>query len=193
MVLVPSGSFWEFMYTEYTSWSVPQHTSSREHTLRTPWLKIKVVSASFIVIPHAHSHPVSLMSLLNVKFTPFPSLLSSPSASSSRASRHYRAAQEVGVNLQTHPLAGGSLAAWSIPLQAKVMSPSSPTSPITRNPEHNPIDIPDNNPDFRCSDDVTMISGSVRGMPKSEASGSSRRAPASKVSSLLGHTSSRET
>ena len=34
-----------------------------------------VVSSSFIVIPHAHSHPVSLMSLLNVKFTPFRGLL----------------------------------------------------------------------------------------------------------------------
>ena len=56
------------MYAECTSWSV-------QHTLRTPWLKIKVVSSSFIVIPHAHSHPVSLMSLLNVKFTPFRGLL----------------------------------------------------------------------------------------------------------------------
>ena len=43
------------------------------------------MSASFIVIPHAHSHRVSLMSLLNVKFTPFLSLFSSPSVSSSRA------------------------------------------------------------------------------------------------------------
>ena len=42
--------------------------------------------------------------------------------------------------------------------------------------EHNPIDIPDNNPDFRCSDDVTMISGSARGMPNSEALSSSREA-----------------
>ena len=30
------------VYTEYTSWSVPQPTFFREHTLRTPWLKIKV-------------------------------------------------------------------------------------------------------------------------------------------------------
>ena len=30
------------LYTEYTSWSMPQHTLSREHTLRTPWLKEKL-------------------------------------------------------------------------------------------------------------------------------------------------------
>ena len=46
--------------------------------------------------------------------------------------RHFRAAQEVGVNHLTHPLAGGSLAAWSIPLQTQVMSPTSPTPPAVR-------------------------------------------------------------
>ena len=64
---------------------MPQHPSSREHTLAHSVSQDKIVSASFIVLPHAHSHLVSLMSLLNAKFTPFPSLLSSPSASSSRA------------------------------------------------------------------------------------------------------------
>ena len=38
-----------------------------------------------------------------------------------------------------------------------------------------------------------MISGSARGMPNSEASSSSRKAAASKVSFLFGHTCSRET
>ena len=38
-----------------------------------------------------------------------------------------------------------------------------------------------------------MISGSARGVPNSEASSSSRKAAASKVSSLFGHTSSPET
>ena len=61
------------------------------------------------------------------------------------------------------------------------------------NTEHNPIDIHDNNPDFWCSDDVTMISDSARGMPNSEASSSSRKTAASKVSFLFGHTSLRET
>ena len=40
--------------------------------------------------------------------------------------RHFRAAQEVGVNPQTDPLAGGSLAAWSIPLQTQFWVPSFP-------------------------------------------------------------------
>ena len=60
-------------------------------------------------------------------------------------------------------------------------------------PEHNPIDIPDDNQDFQCPDDVTMISASAGGVPNSEASSSSRKAAASKVSSLFGHTSLRET
>ena len=63
---------------------MPQHTFSRDHTAHSV-AQDKVVSASFIVIPHAHSHPVSLMSLLIVPFVPFPSLLSSPSASPSRS------------------------------------------------------------------------------------------------------------
>ena len=96
--------------------------------LRTSVAQDKVVSTLFIVIQHAHSHPVSLTSLLNVKFTPFPSLLSSPGASSSRLQRHFRAAQEVGVNPQTDPLAGGSLAAWSIPLQTQVLGSIFPLS-----------------------------------------------------------------
>ena len=76
---------------------------------------------SFIVIPHAHSHLVSLMSLLNVKCTPFPSLFSSPQCFLNQGSqRHFQAAQEVGVDPLTHPLAGGSLATWSIPLQTHI-------------------------------------------------------------------------
>ena len=38
-----------------------------------------------------------------------------------------------------------------------------------------------------------MISGSARGMPNSEELSSSRKAAVSRVSSLFGHTSSRET
>ena len=47
---------------------------------------------------------MSLMSLLNVKFVPFPSPHSSQ--------RHFRNEQEVGVTAQTRPLAGVSLAEW---------------------------------------------------------------------------------
>ena len=79
------------------------------------------MSASFIVIPHA-----LLMSLLNVKFTPFPSLLSSPSASSSSVSTSIPGQTRSWCQSPDAP-ARGSLAAWSIPLQAQVMSP-----PITR-------------------------------------------------------------
>ena len=68
------------VHTEYTPWSV-------HNTLfRTPWLKIKLCLRK----SQSHSHTriliLSLMSLLNVKFAPFPSLLSSPSGSSSRIS-----------------------------------------------------------------------------------------------------------
>ena len=58
------------------------------------------------------------------------------------------------------------------------------------NTELDPIDVRENNPDFRCSDDVTMISSSARGMPNSEASSSSHEAAASNVSFslvILGH------
>ena len=65
--------FLERATAHFFSWAHTAHSVAQD----------KVVSASFIVIPHAHSHPVSLMSLLNVKFTPFPSLLFSPSTSTS--------------------------------------------------------------------------------------------------------------
>ena len=42
-------------------------------------------------------------------------------------------------------------------------------------PEHNPIDIPENDPDFMCSDDVTMIFGSARGVPNSDTFSSSQK------------------
>ena len=141
----------------------------------------KVVSASFTVIPHSHSHLVSLMSLLNEPFVPFPSLLSSSSASPSRLpssapASHWRESGRL-TNSATNTGCEPNLADFSNYV----------------NTEHNPIDIPDNNPDFWCSDDVTMISDSARGMPNSQASSSSRKAAASKVSFLFGHTSSRET
>ena len=68
----------------------------------------------------------------------------------------------------------------------EIVETTSPCTGYERNggdcpdePNTNPIDIPDNNPDFRCSDDVTMISGSARGMLNSDAS--------SKVLFLFGH------
>ena len=60
------------------------HLFSWAHTAHSV-AQDKVVSASFTVIPRAHSHLVSLMLLLNVQCTPFSALLSPPSASSSGA------------------------------------------------------------------------------------------------------------
>ena len=105
---------------------------------------------------------------------------------------HFRAAQEVGVNPQTHPLAGGSLAAWSIPLQTQVMSPTSSTSPTSRIRSTIRSTSPTTT-QISGVQTTSMISGSARGMPNSEALSSSRKAAASKVSFLFGHTCSRET
>ena len=168
------------------------HFLSKAHTAHSV-AQDKVVSASFTVIPHAHSHPVSLMSLLNVKFTPFPSLLSSPSASSSRASTSLPGHTRSWCQSPDAP------ARWRESGRLVDSAPNQGNEPKFADfsnytdPELNQIDIPDNNPNFRCSDHVTMISGSARGLPNSEALSSSRKAAASKVSFLFGHTSSQET
>ena len=147
----------------------------------------KVVSASFIV-PHAHSHPVSLMSLLNVKFTPFPSLLSSPSASSSRTSTSLPGRTRSWCQSPDAPARWRESGRLVDSAPNKDKEPKLADFPNFTDPELNPIDIPDNNPDFRCSDDVTMISGSARVMPNSEALSSSRKAAAE---TGVGHVSSR--
>ena len=140
------------------------------------------MSASFIVIRHAHSHLVSLMSLLNVKFTPFPSLISSSSASSSMAPTSLPGRTRSWCQSPDAP------ARWRESGRVIDSAPNTGYEPNFSdfsnftNPEHNQINIPDNNPDLWCSDDVTMISGSARGMPNSEASSSNRKAAASKVS-----------
>ena len=148
------------------------------------------MSASFIVIPHAHSHPVSLMSLLNVKFTPFPSLLSSPSASSSRASTSLPGRTRSWCQSPDAP------ARWresgrlvdSAPNQGN--EPKLADSSNYTDREHSPIDISRQQPRFPV---LRRRHHSARGMPNSEALSSSRKAAASKVSSLFGHTTSRKT
>ena len=103
------------------------------------------MSASFIVIPRAHSHPESLMSLLNVKFTPFPSLLSSPSASPSRTSGPHKKL----VSIPDAP------ARWRESCRLTDSAPNKDNELKFANfsnytdREHNPIDIPNNNPRFR--------------------------------------------
>ena len=63
--------------------------------------------------------------------------------------RQFRHAQEASGYPQAHsPVTGESLVVWPIPSQTQVMSPTSPTFPITANPEHNPIDIARQQPRF---------------------------------------------
>ena len=145
------------------------------------------MSASFIVIPHAHSHLVSLMSLLNVKFTPLPSPLSSPSASSSSAPMSLPGRTRSWCQSPDAP------ARWRESGRLDDSAPNTGYEPNLANssscthPEHTAIDIPDRRQDFWCSDVVTMMSTSAEGIPDSEALSSSRKAAVSKVSSLFGH------
>ena len=154
---------------------------SREHMTAHSVAQDQVVSASFIVIPHAHSHPVSLMSLLNVKFTPFPSLFSSPSASSSRVSTSIPGRARSWCQSPDAPTR------WRESGRLVDSTPNTGCEPNLANSssytdlEHTSIDIPDGHQDFRCSDT------SAEGIPNSEALSSSRKAAASKVSSLFGH------
>ena len=93
----------------------------------------KVVSASFMVIPHAHSHPVSLMSLLSVPFVPFPSLLSSSSASLSQSSTTTPSVFGKPANTtEAHSAKKEEMADLPDHLPAQAMSPTLPTSPKTR-------------------------------------------------------------
>ena len=112
------------------------------------------------------------MSLLNVKFSPFPSLLTSPSASSSMAPTSLPGRTRSWCQSPDAP------ARWreSSRIRSTIRSTSPTTTQISG-----------------VQTDVTMISSSARGMPNSEALSSSRKAAASNVSFLFGHTCWRET
>ena len=146
------------------------------------------------MVPHAHSHPVSLMSVLNVKFTPFPSLLSAPSAPSSRAStplpvrtRSWRQTpsapachwRESGRLTDSAPNRGcePKLANFSsYGFRSTIRSISPKTTQIS------------------CPQTTSQrFFGSARGVPNAETFSSSQKAADSRVSSLFGHTSPRET
>ena len=71
------------------------------------WLKVKRVRVIFLSVSHPSR---SLMSLLNVPFVRFPSVLSLPTASSSKRLPHPW--QGVVAKAQARPLAGVSLAEW---------------------------------------------------------------------------------
>ena len=162
--------FLERATVHFFSWAHTAHSVAQD----------KVVSASFIVIPHAHCHPVSLMSLLNVKLTPFPSLLSSPCTSSSGFNVTSRPHKKlVSISRRTRSLEG----VWR---HGRFRSKPRKWAQVRRllqlhGSGAQPDRHPRQQPDFR----FTMISGSARGLPNSEALCSSRRAA---VSSLFGHT-----
>ena len=126
------------------------------------------------------------MSLLNVKFTLFPSLLSSPSASSSRVSA------SIPGRTRSWCQSADAPARWRESVRLVDSAPNTGYEPNLANSsscthqEHTAIDIPDRHQDFWSSDVVTMMSTSAEGIPNSEALSSSRKAAVSKVSSLLG-------
>ena len=120
------------------------------------------------------------MCLLNVPYRPFPRVLSSRSAASSRTSA---STTSIARTAQARPLAGVSLAECLLQHQTHVMSPSSPTSSATwiRSTRRS---ISPTATTISCAlDDATMIPTSPEGLPNSEASSSSKQAAACRVSS----------
>ena len=152
------------------------------------------MSASFIVIPNSHSHTVSLMSVLKVTFAPFPSLLSSPSAPSSRASTSLPVRRRSWCQTPSAPACH-----WSESGRMAHSAPNTGYEPKLANffsytdPEHNPIDIPENN-QFSCAQTTSQLFSAVQEVcqiPKHSAA--AETAADSRVSSLFGHTNPRET
>ena len=92
-------------------------------------------------------------------------------------------------NSSSAPLAGVSLTD-SVPNTG--YEPKLANSFSYTDPEHTPIDIPDNHQAFLCRDDATTIPTSPEGLPNSEAVSISQKAADSKVSSLFGHPSLRK-
>ena len=132
--------------------------------------------------------------MLQLSSVRFPQLLPSSSASLSQSSTTTPACMR---NLRTttdaHSATREEIGRFSRSLALTGYEPNFAGFSNYVNTEHNPIVIHENKPDFRCSDDVTTISGIARGMPNSDALSSSHKATASKVSYLFGHSCSRET
>ena len=122
------------------------------------------------------------MSLLNVTCRPFPRVLSSPSAPSSRPSASATFIARSRCNSPSAP-AGVSLAEWLT--QNTGYEPKLANFFSYVDLEHTPINTPDSHHDFLCPDDVTTIPTSPEGLPNTEASSSSKQAAASRVSSLF--------
>ena len=132
------------------------HTSS----VGTPhWLKAQCSRSNESRVIHSVSHPSrSVMSLLNVPYRPFPRVLSSPSAQSSRPSVSTTPIARGRRNSPRRPLAGVSLAEWLTQLQTDTgYEPKLANFFSYVDPEHTPINTPDSHHNFLCPDDATMI------------------------------------
>ena len=116
------------MYTEpphrtrtHAHFSRANTTAHHPHTssVGTPhWLKAQCSRSNEPRVIHSVSHPSrSVMSLLNVPYRPFPRVLTSPSAQSSRPSVSTPPIARGRRNSPRRPLAGVSLAEWLTQLQ----------------------------------------------------------------------------
>ena len=159
---------------------MPQHT--REHTLCTPW----VIHSHRTLAVSSCVYDVDAKCVLRS----LPSLLSSSSASPSQI--HNDSSDVHKKPVVTCKRTRKSLeGVWSSNrfCANTGYEPNLADFSNYADPDHNPIDIPEKNQDFWCSDDVTMISDSARGTLNSEALSSRQKAAVSRVSSLLGHSS----
>ena len=156
------------------------HISKRGHTtFGSKWKRVRVI---FSV-----SHPSrSLMSLLNVPFVRFPSVLSSPTAQSSRPSA---STTSIARSRRTSPSAPPR---WS---RMAGSAPNTGDEPKLANffscmdLEHIPINVPDSHHNFLCPNDATVIHASPEGLPSSGASSSSKQTAASRVPLMFGPSS----
>ena len=111
-----------------------------------------------------HSHParafasLPLMSMLQMSFVRFPQLLSSSSASPSQSSTTTPACtRNQRTTTEAHSAMKEEIDRFARSPARTGYEPNLADFSNYANLEHNPIDTPDNNPDFRCPDDVTMI------------------------------------
>ena len=165
------------VYTEYTSCSVHNTLFLVSTRLRTPWLKIQLSGVESHGRSHAHfnlvfdvvaQHPVC----------PFPSLNSSPSASSSRVSMSFPNRTRSWCQSPSAPARRTKSAQMADSAPNTSYEPNLANFSSYMDPEHTPIDIPDSHQDFLCPDDATMIPTSPVGLPNPEAFSSSKQTTA---------------
>ena len=121
------------------------------------------------------------MSFLNIPFSRFPQVLSSPTCPTSQTS----ATSTSFCDSRNNPCASSH---WS-GMSGRTANPTQntghePNFYIYMNEEHTPINLPDS---FQCRDDTTIISAAKDpGVPYSGASSSSKQTAASIVPTMLG-------